>query len=144
MSEIEDIQNEIVEEFAGLDDWMDKYSYLIDLGKDLNLLSEDHRIKQNLIDGCQSKVWLHADYKDGRIYFEGDSDAILTKGLVSLIIRAYNGQTANSIINNQSDFINRIGLSEHLSPARSNGLNAMIKQIKLYALAYKTKYETNG
>jgi cysteine desulfuration protein SufE len=141
MSNIEQIQEQIVEEFSGFDDWMDKYAYLIDLGKDLEPLPEELKIKQNLIDGCQSKVWVYADYADGKIFFRGDSDAILTKGLISLIIRAYNGQVPDDIINNQPEFINKIGLSEHLSPTRSNGLTSMIKQIKFYAMAYKVKHE---
>ncbi len=142
MTPIEKIQEQIVEEFSGLDDWMDKYAYLIDLGKDLEALPEELKIKQNLIDGCQSKVWVFADYLDGKIFFRGDSDAILTKGLISLIIRAYNGQTPDDILNNQPEFINKIGLSEHLSPTRSNGLTSMIKQIKFYAMAYKMKHES--
>lgn len=141
MTNIEEIQQNIVAEFSDLDDWMDKYALLIDLGKDLKPLDEELRIKQNLIDGCQSRVWVHANYKDGKIFFQGDSDAILTKGLISLIIRAYNGQSPEDILNNQPNFINEIGLAEHLSPTRSNGLNSMIKQIKLYAMAFKMKYK---
>jgi len=141
MNNIDLIQSKIIAEFAELEDWMDKYSYLIDLGKDMKPFDEQKRINQNLIEGCQSRVWLHASYKDGKIFFEGDSDAILTKGLVSLITRIYNDQAADDIINSQPDFIQQIGLSEHLSPTRSNGLNSMLKQIKLYAMAFKTKYE---
>ena len=139
MTNIEEIQQNIVAEFSDLDDWMDKYALLIDLGKELKPLDEELRIKQNLIDGCQSRVWVHANYDNGKIYFQGDSDAILTKGLISLIIRAYDGQSPDDILNNQPNFINEIGLSEHLSPTRSNGLNSMIKQIKLYAMAFKVK-----
>ncbi|MDD2563251.1 MAG: SufE family protein [Salinivirgaceae bacterium] len=141
MTNIEEIQQNIVAEFSDLDDWMDKYALLIDLGKELKPLDEELRIKQNLIDGCQSRVWVHANYEDGKIFFQGDSDAILTKGLISLIIRAYNGQSPDDILNNQPNFINEIGLAEHLSPTRSNGLNSMIKQIKLYAMAFKIKYK---
>ncbi|MDY0280350.1 MAG: SufE family protein [Salinivirgaceae bacterium] len=141
MTNIEEIQQNIVAEFSDLDDWMDKYTLLIDLGKELKPLDEELRIKQNLIDGCQSRVWVHANYEDGKIFFQGDSDAILTKGLISLIIRAYNGQSPDDILNNQPNFINEIGLAEHLSPTRSNGLNSMIKQIKLYAMGFKIKYK---
>jgi cysteine desulfuration protein SufE len=141
MTNIEEIQQNIVAEFSDLDDWMDKYALLIDLGKELKPLDEELRIKQNLIDGCQSRVWVHANYEDGKIFFQGDSDAILTKGLISLIIRAYNGQSLDDILNNQPNFINEIGLAEHLSPTRSNGLNSMIKQIKLYAMEFKIKYK---
>ena len=141
MTNIKEIQEGIVAEFQDLDDWMDKYALLIDLGKELPPINDELRIKQNLIDGCQSKVWDHAYYSEGKIYFQGDSDAILTKGLISLIIRAYNGQSPDDILNNQPFFIDEIGLAEHLSPTRSNGLNSMIKQIKFYAMAFKMKYE---
>ncbi|HPW67616.1 MAG TPA: SufE family protein [Salinivirgaceae bacterium] len=143
MTTIEEKQKAIIDEFALFDDWMDKYAYIIELGKDLEPLPEEMKTKENLIEGCQSKVWVLADYSDGKVHFRGDSDAILTKGLVSLIIRAYTDQTPSDIIENQPTFIEKIGLSEHLSPTRSNGLNSMIKQIKLYAMAYKVKYETN-
>lgn len=141
MTAIEQRQQDIVDEFSSFDDWMDKYAYIIELGKDLGEMPQEHRIAQNLIEGCQSKVWVTAEYSDGKVLFRGDSDAILTKGLISLIIRAYNDQTPSDILNSQPYFIDKIGLSEHLSPTRSNGLNSMIKQIKLYALAFKTKYE---
>lgn len=136
---IEAIQEEIIEEFAFLEDWMQRYEYIIELGKSLPLIDEEHKTNENLINGCQSKVWIHADKIDDRIVFTADSDAILTKGIISLLLRVFSKQTPETILNAELDFIDQIGLKEHLSPTRANGLLAMIKQIKLYALAYKMK-----
>ncbi|HOY32048.1 MAG TPA: SufE family protein [Bacteroidales bacterium] len=139
--------NEIVSEITGafelFTDWMDKYNYLIELGKSLPLIEEKYKTDNYLIAGCQSQVWVYAEYKDNRVYFTADSDAIITKGIVSILIRVLSGRTCDEIIHADMEFINRIGLREHLSPTRSNGLNAMIKQMKMYALVYKTKYESN-
>ena len=137
--EINAIEGQIIKEFSAFDDWMDRYNYLIELGKEINLIDEKHKVQNNLINGCQSRVWLHAELRDGKIYFTADSDAVITKGLASLMIRVLDGQTPDDIINADLDFLDKIGLKEHLSPTRSNGLTSMIKQMKLYALAYKTK-----
>jgi cysteine desulfuration protein SufE len=137
---ISDIQEEIVTEFELYDDWMDKYNYLIDLSRDLPIIDEKLKVKENLINGCQSKVWLNADYKDGIIRFTADSDAIITKGIISLLVRVLSNRTPKEIMDADLFFIDRIGLRQNLSPTRSNGLLSMIKQIKLYALAYHTKY----
>ncbi|MCW3787175.1 SufE family protein [Plebeiibacterium sediminum] len=136
---IKEIQEEIVEEFTSFDEWMDKYAYLIELGNDLEPFDNQYRLDQNLLDGCQSKVWLHAWEEDGKIYYMGDSDAIIVKGIVALMIRALSGQTPDDILNNELSFVDEIGLKEHLSPTRSNGLVAMIKQMRLFALAFKAK-----
>ncbi len=137
---IEDIQQEIVEEFEGFDDWMDKYQMLIDLGGEQEPLPAEYKIESNLIDGCQSRVWLQADLQeDGTIHFQAESDALIVKGLVSLLIRVFDGQTPDDILSADVHFIEDIGLKEHLSPTRSNGLLAMLKQIKLYAMAFKAK-----
>lgn len=136
---ISDIEAQIVAEFSAFDDWMDRYNYLIDLGKELKLIDEKYRIQNNLISGCQSRVWLHAEYRDGRVYFTADSDAVITKGLISLMIRVLDGQTPDEILEADLGFLDQIGLKEHLSPTRSNGLTSMIKQMKLYALAFKSK-----
>ncbi|TAJ12990.1 SufE family protein [Marinilabiliaceae bacterium JC017] len=136
---ISEIQEEIVEEFSAFDDWMDKYSYLIEIGNDLEGFEEEHRLEQNLIDGCQSKVWLHAVLKDGKVIFTGDSDAIIVKGIVALLIRALSNQTPDDILACDLQFVEKIGLKEHLSPTRSNGLVAMIKQMRLFAVAFKAK-----
>ncbi len=135
---INDIQNEIIQEFQIFDDWMDKYQYLIDLGNDLQEFNETHRVDENLIEGCQSKVWFHAEYIDGKIVFEADSDAIITKGIASLLIRVLSNHTPDDILETELYFIEKIGLTQHLSPTRSNGLMSMIKQLKLYAMAYKS------
>lgn len=132
---IKEIQEEIIDEFEFLDDWTDKYEHLIALGKSVPLIDEQHKTEDNLIKGCQSQVWLHAEKKDGNIYYSADSDAILTKGVVSLLLRVFSGQTPQDILQTDTDFIDKIGLKEHLSPTRANGLLSMIKQIKLYALA---------
>ncbi len=136
---IQEIQEEIIEEFASFDEWMDKYAYLIELGNDLEPFDDKYRVEQNLLDGCQSKVWLHAWEEEGKIYYMGDSDAIIVKGIVALMIRALSGQTPEDILGNELSFIDQVGLKEHLSPTRSNGLVAMIKQMKLFALAFKAK-----
>ncbi len=129
-------QQEIIEEFALFDDWMDKYEHLIELGKTLPLIQEQYKTDQYIIKGCQSKVWLRAEQKEGFVYFSADSDAIITKGIVSVLIRAFSGMSPQDIVNAPTDFINEIGLSDHLSPTRANGLVAMIKQMKLYATAF--------
>jgi cysteine desulfuration protein SufE len=136
---INEIQDEIVEEFNQFDDWMDKYSLLIDLGNSLKPLDEKHKTPQNIIEGCQSRVWLNAEITDGKIVFEGDSDAILVKGIVALLIRVVSDQTPDDILNTELYFIDKIGLKEHLSPTRSNGLVSMLKQMRMYALAFKAK-----
>ncbi|MBN2636912.1 MAG: SufE family protein [Prolixibacteraceae bacterium] len=133
---IEKIQQEIIEEFAVYEDWMDKYSYLIELGNELEDLDPKDKNDQNLIKGCQSRVWLVADYKNGKIEFKGESDAVIVKGLVALLLRVVSGRTPKEIMENELHFIDDIGLKQHLSPTRSNGLLAMVKQIRLYAVAY--------
>lgn len=136
---INDIQDQIVEEFSIFDDWMDRYQQLIDIGNDLKPIPENKRTDQHLIKGCQSRVWVDAELKDGKVFFEADSDAIITKGIVALLVRVLNGQTPKDIIDADLYFIDKIGLKENLSPTRSNGLLAMIKQMKLYALAFQAK-----
>ena len=136
---IEDIQQEIIDEFSGFDDWMDKYQLLIDIGSDQEPLPEQYKTEQNLINGCQSRVWLQADYSDGKIHFQAESDALIVKGIVTLLIRVLSDQTPDDILNADLHFISDIGLTEHLSPTRSNGLLAMLKQMKLYAMAFKAK-----
>ena len=133
---INEIQDEIIEEFSGFDDWMDKYQLLIDLGNEQEPLDEKYKTEQNLIDGCQSRVWLQADLVDGKIHFSAESDALIVKGIVALLIRVLSDQTPQDILDADLYFIEQIGLKEHLSPTRSNGLLAMVKQIKMYALAY--------
>lgn len=139
MKTIDEIQDEIIDEFSVFDDWMDKYALLIDLGNSLPPIEEKYKTNENLIEGCQSRVWLQADYRDGRIWFEAESDAIIVKGIVSLLVRVLSGRTPDEILNANLYFIDRIGLTEHLSPTRSNGLLAMVKQIRMYALAFKVK-----
>lgn len=134
---IEQIQQDINEEFSVYEDWMDKYSYLIELGNDLPDLNPKQKNDSHLIRGCQSRVWLVPEFKDGKIYFEGESDAVIVKGLVKLLLRVVSGHTPDEILNSELHFVDDIGLKQHLSPTRSNGLLAMIKQIKLYAVAYK-------
>ena len=136
---INEIQDEIIEEFSGFDDWMDKYQLLIDLGNELAPLDERYKTEQNLIDGCQSRVWLQADYEEGQIHFSAESDALIVKGIVSLLIRVLSDHTPQEILDADLYFIEEIGLKEHLSPTRSNGLVAMVKQIRAYALAFSTK-----
>ncbi len=143
MKDINDIQQEIVEEFEVYNDWMDKYNYLIELSRDLPLIDTKLKIKENLINGCQSKVWLNAEYKNGRIYFTADSDAIITKGIIALLIRVLSGRDPEEVMQSELWFIDKIGLRQNLSPTRSNGLLSMLKQMKLYALAYHTKKVTS-
>ena len=135
MQTIKEIQEEILEDFDMFEDWMQKYEYLIDLGKELPSIDENYKIEENLIKGCQSRVWLHAEENSGNIIFSADSDAIMTKGIVALLIRVLSGQSANDIAQADLDFINKIGLKEQLSATRANGLLSMIKQMKLYAIA---------
>ena len=136
---IKEIQEEIIEEFAMFDDWMQKYDYLIELSKDIPLISEEYRLNENLIKGCQSKVWLNARQIDGKVIYTADSDAIITKGIAALLIRVLSEQKAKDILENEMYFIDAIGLKEHLSMTRSNGLVSMIKQMKFYALAFQAK-----
>ena len=136
---IKEIQEEIIEEFAMFNDWMQKYDYLIELSKDIPLISEEYRLNENLIKGCQSKVWLHAREIDGKVIYTADSDAIITKGIAALLIRVLSEQKAEDILENEMYFIDAIGLKEHLSMTRSNGLVSMIKQMKFYALAFQAK-----
>jgi cysteine desulfuration protein SufE len=136
---INEIQDEIIEEFSGFDDWMDKYQLLIDIGNEMEPLDKKYKIESNLIDGCQSRVWLVADYHDGVIDFSAESDALIVKGIVSLLIRVYSGHTPQEMLDAELYFIDEIGLKEHLSPTRSNGLLAMVKQMRMYALAFKAK-----
>ncbi len=138
---IEEAQQEVIEEFNGFDDWMDKYQLLIDLGNEQQPLPQEYKTEKNLIDGCQSRVWLQADYKDGVIQFQAESDALIVKGIVTLLIRVLSGHTPDEILNADLHFIGDIGLTEHLSPTRSNGLLAMLKQMKFYAMAFKAKSE---
>mgnify|MGYP000672646248 FL=1 len=139
MGSINSIQDEIIDEFSGFSDWMDKYSLIIETGNSLPALDEKYKTPENIIEGCQSRVWVHANYENGIITFEADSDAIIVKGIISLLIRVLSGQTPDDILNADLYFIDEIGLKEHLSPTRSNGLLAMVKQIKMYALAFKAK-----
>ena len=136
---INEIQDEIIEEFNVFDDWMDKYSLIIDMGNNLTSLDEQYKTNQNLIEGCQSRVWITAQMKDGKVHFEGESDAIIVKGIVSLLFRVLNNQTPSDILNNELYFIKEIGLQEHLSPTRSNGLVSMLKQMKLFAATFAAK-----
>ena len=136
MGAIQEIQKEITEDFAMFDDWMQKYEYLIDLGKDLAPVKEQYKIEDNLIKGCQSRVWLHAEHTDGKIIFTADSDAIMTKGIIAILITVLSGQSPQNIADAKLDFINEIGLKDQLSPTRANGLVSMIKQMKIYALAF--------
>jgi cysteine desulfuration protein SufE len=136
---INEIQDEIIDEFSGLDDWMDKYQLLIDLGNEQEPLDEQYKVESNLIDGCQSRVWLQADYVDGKINFSAESDALIVKGIVALLIRVLSGHTPQEILDADLYFIEEIGLKEHLSPTRSNGLLAMVKQMRVYALAFNAK-----
>ena len=133
---IEEIQQKIIEEFSLYDEWIDKYSYLIELGNQLDPLDPEYKTDQNLIKGCQSRVWLVAENTDGKIFFRGESDAVIVKGLVALLIQVYSGHTPKEIIENKLHFIEDLGLTQHLSPTRSNGLLAMVKQMRLYAVAY--------
>lgn len=139
MKTINELQDEVVEEFSDFDDWMDKYQMLIDLGNDLETLDNKYKTEQNLIDGCQSRVWVQCDYADGKLVFTADSDALIVKGIIALLIQVLSGHTPKEILDADLYFIGKIGLRDHLSPTRSNGLLAMVKQIKAYALAYEAK-----
>ena len=136
---INELQDNVIEEFSDFDDWMDKYALLIDLGNSLPPLEEKYKTESNLIEGCQSRVWLQADYVDGKILFKGESDAVIVKGIVSLLISILSDHTPQEILDADLYFIEKIGLTEHLSPTRSNGLVAMVKQMRMYALAFRTK-----
>lgn len=139
MSTIKEIQEEIVDEFEMFDDWMQRYEHMIELGKSLPLIDEKYKTEDNLIKGCQSKVWVHAEMDEDRLVFTADSDAIITKGIIAILIRAYSNQHPKAIIDADTAFIDEIGLKEHLSPTRANGLVSMIKQLKMYAVAYQTQ-----
>lgn len=136
---IKEIQEEIIDEFSMFDDWMERYEYIIDLGKSLPLIDAAYKLDENLIKGCQSKVWLHSEIKNEKLVFTADSDAILTKGIVALLLRVFSDQKAEDILNSETRFIDEIGLKEHLSPTRANGLVSMVKQIKMYAIALQAK-----
>ena len=136
---IKSIQDDIVDEFSMFDDWMDRYEYIIELGKSLPLIEDEFKTENNIIKGCQSKVWVHGEVVEDKIVFTADSDAILTKGIIAILIRAFSNQSPQAILEANTDFIDEIGLKEHLSPTRANGLVSMIKQIKLYALAFQSK-----
>lgn len=140
--QIEAIQEEIVDEFSMFDDWMQRYEYMIELGKSLPKIPEAYKTEDHLIKGCQSKVWVHAALEEGKVVFTADSDAIITKGIIGILIRAFSHQKPADILSAKTDFIDDIGLKDHLSPTRANGLVSMIKQLKLYALAYQTKMES--
>lgn len=139
MKTINELQDEVIAEFSDFDDWMDKYQLLIDLGSEQQALPEEYKTDQNLIDGCQSRVWLQADLVDGKVVFQAESDALIVKGLVALLVKVLSGHTPDEILDADLYFIEKIGLKEHLSPTRSNGLLAMLKQMKMYALAFKAK-----
>jgi cysteine desulfuration protein SufE len=136
---IQEIQESIVDEFSIFDDWMERYEYIIDLGKSLPLIDSQYKTEDNLIQGCQSKVWVHAEVNDDKIVYTADSDAILTKGIIAILIRSFSNQTPAAILAANTDFIDEIGLKEHLSPTRANGLVSMVKKIKMYALAFEAK-----
>ncbi len=136
---IQEIQNEIVEEFSLFDDWMQRYEYMIELGKSLPLIEDQYKIDENIIKGCQSRVWVHAKLENDKVVFTADSDAIITKGIIAILIRVFSHQHPRDILDANTDFIDEIGLKEHLSPTRANGLVSMIKQLKMYAIAYQTQ-----
>jgi len=136
---INEIQDTIIDEFAVFDDWMDKYGLLIEMGNSLIPLEEKYRTENNLIAGCQSRVWLHAEYVEGNVFFQGESDAVIVKGIISLLINVLSGHTPQEILEADLYFIDKIGLKEHLSPTRSNGLTSMLKQMRMYALVFQTK-----
>lgn len=139
--DIKEIQEEIIDEFSMFDDWMQRYEYMIDLGKSLPLIDEVYKTEDNIIKGCQSKVWVHAELENNRLVFTADSDAIITKGIIAILIRAFSNQKPQDILDADTQFIDEIGLKDHLSPTRANGLVSMIKQLKLYAVAYQTQIE---
>ena len=139
MNSIETIKNDIISEFSLFEDWMQKYEYIIELGNSIPLIDPKFKVDNNLIKGCQSKVWIHAELKDNNVFFSADSDAIITKGIIAILIRVFSNQEPKSILESDTKFIDKIGLKEHLSPTRANGLFSMVKQIKIYALAFKNK-----
>lgn len=139
MATIKELQDDIIAEFSDFDDWLDRYQLLIDLGSEQPSLPDEYKTESNLIEGCQSRVWLQADFVDGKVVFRAESDALIVKGIVALLIKVYSGHTPDEILDNEPYFVEAIGLKEHLSPTRSNGLVAMIKQMKLYALAFKAR-----
>jgi len=139
----ETIQEELIDEFSLFDDWMDKYEHLIELGKSLPLIEATLKTDDRLIKGCQSKVWLHSDLQDGKVVYTADSDAIITKGIIAVLVRVFSNQIPSDIVKSNTEFIDRIGLKEHLSPTRANGLVSMIKQMKLYAVAYEAQLKNN-
>ena len=139
MKTIDQIQDEVVDEFSAFDDWMDKYALLIELGNSLSPLDEQFKVESNLIEGCQSRVWVHAEYRDGKVFYQAESDAVIVKGIVSLLIKVLSGHTPREILDTHLYFIEQIGLTEHLSPTRSNGLLAMVKQMRLYAMVFKAQ-----
>ena len=139
MKTIDQIQDEVVDEFSAFDDWMDKYALLIELGNSLSPLDEQFKVESNLIEGCQSRVWLHAEYRDGKVLYQAESDAVIVKGIVSLLIKVLSVHTPREILDTHLYFIEQIGLTEHLSPTRSNGLLAMVKQMRLYAMVFKAQ-----
>jgi cysteine desulfuration protein SufE len=141
MADIYEVQQKIIDEFKALSDWTERYKHIIKQGRNLEPLDEEYKVEENLVRGCQSQVWLHTDFEDGKVIFEADSDAAITKGLVALMVRFYSGQSPDTIINTDPIFIKKIGMEQHLSPTRSNGLASMVKQMKIYAMAYKTKME---
>lgn len=140
---IDEVQQVIIDEFSIYDDWMDKYAIIIEQGNALEPIDERYKVPENIIEGCQSRVWLHTDYREGKLWFQAESDAIIVKGLLALVLRVFNGRTPDEIINTDLRFMKEIGLTEHLSPTRSNGLLSVIKQIRFYAIAYKAKAEKN-
>ncbi|PSG90129.1 SufE family protein [Aurantibacter aestuarii] len=139
MQSIQEIQEDIIDEFSMFEDWEERYQYMIDLGKTLPLIDEQFKTEDNIIKGCQSKVWVHAEFNDNKIEFTADSDAIITKGIIAILIRVFSNQSPKAIMEANTDFIDEIGLKEHLSPTRANGLVSMIKQLKMYAIAYQTQ-----
>ncbi|MFA7493419.1 MAG: SufE family protein [Proteiniphilum sp.] len=139
---IDEIQQEIIDEFSMYDDWMDKYAVIIEQGNALEPIDEKYKIPENIIEGCQSRVWLQTDYRDGKLWFQAESDAIIVKGLLALVLRVFNGRTPDEIVNTDLRFMKEIGLTDHLSPTRSNGLLSVIKQIRFYAIAYKAKNDS--
>ena len=139
METIQDVQEEIVEEFSMFEDWMQRYEYMIELGKSLPMINIQYKTDDYIIKGCQSKVWIHADLQDDKLIFTADSDAIITKGIIAILIRAFSHQHPDAILEAGTEFIDKIGLKEHLSPTRANGLVSMIKQLKMYAIAFKTQ-----
>ncbi|MDA9576338.1 SufE family protein [Flavobacteriaceae bacterium] len=136
---IETIQNKLIDEFSMFEDWMERYEYMIELGKSLPLINSKYKTDENIIKGCQSKVWLHSEFENDKVIFSADSDAIITKGIVAILVRVFSNQSPQAILSANTNFIDAIGLKEHLSPTRANGLVSMIKQIKMYALAYQTQ-----